>query len=203
MSIFLKGDLVEPKMEKKTTPGSKIRVTGIVKEVPIQLKTGSQSTRYELMVDANYIEPLQETYEEVVINEEDEKKILGLSQDPKIYEKLVLTIAPSIYGHDDVKLALVLQLMGGVRKERKDGTRTRGDIHVLLCGDPGCIAGDSQISLFYKGMEKIQDLGKKHLQPIKEFVTKIRKNDKDRAYDLADIFHYYKQKPVLKLVTET
>ena len=85
MSIFLKGDLVEPKMEKKTTPGAKVKVTGVVKEVPIQLKTGSQSTRYELMVDANYIESMEETFEETIINEEDEKKILELANDPRGY----------------------------------------------------------------------------------------------------------------------
>ncbi|MBS3155112.1 minichromosome maintenance protein MCM [Candidatus Woesearchaeota archaeon] len=146
ISVFLKGDLVEPKMEKKTTPGSKIKIVGVVKEVPIQLKTGTQSTRYELMVDANSIESLQETYEEIIINEEDEKKIKELAEDPKIYEKLISTIAPSIYGHDDVKSALVLQLMGGVRKERKDGTKTRGDLHILLCGDPG--SGKSEILKF-------------------------------------------------------
>ncbi|MBU0930086.1 MAG: minichromosome maintenance protein MCM, partial [Nanoarchaeota archaeon] len=146
ISVFLKADLVEPKMEKKTTPGSKVKIVGVVREVPIQLKTGTQSTRYELMVDANSIESLQETYEEVIIDDEDEKKILELAEDPKIYEKMISTIAPSIYGHEDVKSALVLQLMGGVRKERKDGTKTRGDTHVLLVGDPG--SGKSELLKF-------------------------------------------------------
>ncbi|MDD5650757.1 MAG: ATP-binding protein [Candidatus Nanoarchaeia archaeon] len=146
ISVFLKGDLVEPKMEKKTTPGCKVKIVGIVKEVPIQLKTGSQSTRYELMVDANSIESMQETFEEVIINEEDEKQILEMAEDPKIYEKLVSTIAPSIYGHEDVKSALVLQLLGGVRKERPDGTKTRGDVHILLVGDPG--SGKSEMLKF-------------------------------------------------------
>lgn len=146
ISVFLKGDLVEPRMEKKTTPGCKIKIVGVVKEVPIQLKTGSQSTRYELMVDANSIESLQETYEEVVINDEDEKKIKELAEDPKIYEKLIATIAPSIFGHEDVKSALVLQLLGGVRKERADGTKTRGDMHILLVGDPG--SGKSEMLKF-------------------------------------------------------
>ena len=58
MAVFIKEDLVEPKMEKKTTPGTKIRVYGIVKEVPLISKTGGQSTRYDLMIDCNYIEPI-------------------------------------------------------------------------------------------------------------------------------------------------
>ncbi|MBU2634366.1 MAG: minichromosome maintenance protein MCM [Nanoarchaeota archaeon] len=137
LSIFLKEDLVEPKMEKKTTPGSKIRVTGVVKEVPITLRTGAQSIRYDLMMESNHIEPIEETFSDIEIDEGDEKKIIELSKDPKIYEKLTNAIAPSIYGHERVKEAIILQLMGGVRKMKEDGTITRGDMHILLVGDPG------------------------------------------------------------------
>ncbi|MEK6936892.1 MAG: minichromosome maintenance protein MCM [Nanoarchaeota archaeon] len=137
LNVFLKEDLVEPIMEKKTTPGSKVRINGIVKEVPVLLKTGTPSTKYDIMMEANFIEPLEETFEELEVNKEDEEKILELSKNPKIYEKLVNSIAPSIYGHSEIKEALILQLFGGVRKERKDGTWNRGDIHILLVGDPG------------------------------------------------------------------
>ena len=68
---------------------------------------------------------------------EDEEKILALVRDPQIYKNLKESIAPSIYGHDSIKEALVLQLMGGVRKIREDGTKVKGDIHILLVGDPG------------------------------------------------------------------
>ena len=137
IATFLREDLVEPKMEKKTTPGSKIIVYGVVKEVPIPSKTGGQSTRFDLCVETNYIEPIDVTYEELEINEEDEAKIKQLAKDPRIYQKFMNSIAPSIYGHEDIKGALVLQLMGGIRKERTDGTMTKGDIHILLVGDPG------------------------------------------------------------------
>ena len=70
-------------------------------------------------------------------NEEDEKKIKELARDPKIFEKLTNSIAPSIYGHEKVKEALVLQLFGGVKKIKGDGSTARGDMHVLLVGDPG------------------------------------------------------------------
>lgn len=137
ISVFLREDLVEPKMEKRTTPGSKIKVYGVIKEVPLPAKTGGQLTRYDLVIEANYITPLEETFEDIEFTEEDQKKIFELANDPKIYEYLINSIAPSIYGHEDIKEALVLQLMGGVKKERKDGTRTRGDMHILLVGDPG------------------------------------------------------------------
>jgi len=69
-------------MEEKTTPGSRIKVIGILKEVPIPLQTGGLSTRFELSIEANNIIPLEETFEELDINEEDERQILELSEDP-------------------------------------------------------------------------------------------------------------------------
>ncbi len=137
LNIFLRGDLVEPVMEKKTTPGSKIRVVGIISEIPVLLKTGVPSTRYDLIMESNFIEPLEETFDDVQLSKKDIKEIIKLARDPKVYSKLVNSIAPSIYGHENIKEALVLQLIGGVKKERKDGTSTRGDMHVLLVGDPG------------------------------------------------------------------
>lgn len=137
MNIFVKEDLVEPKMEERTTPGSKIRVLGILNEVTVPLPTGSYSTRFDLAIDANNIIPLEETYDELKISEEDELQIKELSLDPYVFRKLADNIAPSIYGYEEVKQALVLQLFGGVKKQKVDGTVTRGDIHILLVGDPG------------------------------------------------------------------
>src|SRR3989338_4616531 len=203
IAVFLKEDLVEPRMEKKTTPGTKVRIMGILREVPIIAPGGGQLIRYDLMVECNYIEPIEEAFEELDLKKEDVDEIKQLAKDPLIYEKWIQSMAPSIYGHEDVKEALVLQLFGGVRKFKEDGTKTRGDIHVLLVGDPGCISGNSQVALFSKGMNKIQNLGKIHGQPIREVVTKIRKNQNDKGYDFATVFQKYKYQPVLKVVTET
>ena len=136
MQIFLQEDLVEPKMEEKTTPGSKVRIIGILKEVPQPLPTGI-STRFELAIEANNIIPLEENYEELEITEEDEKEIQELATDPNVFEKLYMSIAPSVFGHEMVKQAIVLQLFGGVKKTKSDGTFFRGDSHILLVGDPG------------------------------------------------------------------
>jgi replicative DNA helicase Mcm len=137
MNIFVKEDLVEPKMEDKTTPGAKIKVIGILKEVPVPLSTGGLSTRFELAVEANNIIPMEETFEELDINDEDERQIHELSEDPKIFENLAKSIVPSVWGYEEIKKALVLQLFGGVRKQMSDGSKSRGDIHILLIGDPG------------------------------------------------------------------
>ncbi|MCL6500424.1 MAG: minichromosome maintenance protein MCM [Candidatus Pacearchaeota archaeon] len=137
ISIFLKEDLVEPKMEERTTPGSRVRVIGVLKEVPIPLRTGGISTRFDLAIEANNLLPLEETFEELEISEEEERQIRELASDPDIYKKLAASIAPSIFGHEEIKLAIALQLLGGVKKSRSDKTQSRGDIHILLVGDPG------------------------------------------------------------------
>jgi len=137
INVFLKEDLVEPKMEEKTTPGSRVKIIGVLKEVPVPLASGGLSTRFELAVEVNNIIPLEETFEELDINEEDETQILELAQDPKILEKLTMSIAPSVWGYEEIKKSLVLQLFGGVKKIHMDGQTSRGDIHVLLVGDPG------------------------------------------------------------------
>ncbi len=137
MSVFLKEDLVDPKMEERTTPGSRVRIIGILKEVPVPLQTGSISTRFDLAIEANNIIPLEETFEEFEISEEDERQIQELAADKDVLQKMIDSIAPSIYGYDEIKQALVLQLFSGVKKKRADGTDSRGDIHILLVGDPG------------------------------------------------------------------
>ena len=136
INVFLKEDLVDPKMEERTTPGSKVRVLGILNEISVTLPQGV-STRFDLAVDANHISPMEETYEDLEISEEDEMQIKELSLDSQIFDKLSETIAPSIYGYKEIKEALVLQLFGGVKKQKSDGTTKRADIHILLVGDPG------------------------------------------------------------------
>lgn len=143
INVFLKNDLVSPISDKKTNPGAKIRITGVLKEVPITLATGGKSTRFDLMLEANYVEPVQEEFTELTISEEEMEEILELSKDKNVYEKLVNSLAPTIYGHDRIKEALVLQLFGGCRKKQDDGVQRRGDIHILLIGDPG--SGKSQL----------------------------------------------------------
>ncbi len=143
LNVFLRMDLVSPLSEKKTNPGAAVLVNGIVEELPIILRDGAQSTRFDLFIEANSIEALAEDYTDIEITEEEKKKIMEICHDPRGFQKIVDSLAPSIYGHDMVKQAITLQLIGGCNKTRNDGARTRGDIHILLIGDPG--AGKSQL----------------------------------------------------------
>jgi replicative DNA helicase Mcm len=136
INVFLQEDLVEPKMEDRTTPGAKIRIYGILKEVPVPLPTGI-ATRYDIAVEANNIIPLEESFEDLETTDEDIKQILELAADPNLFKRLSTSIAPSVYGHNYVKESILLQLFGGVKKIKSDGGATRGDVHILLVGDPG------------------------------------------------------------------
>lgn len=143
INVLLKEDLVSPLSDKRTNPGSRIGITGYIKEVPIIGRGGKKSTRYDYILEANNIEISQEDFFMIEFSEEEIKEIKELSKKENVYEILVDAIAPSIFGHEKIKEALILQLFGGVEKLRNDGVRTRGDIHVLLVGDPG--AGKSQM----------------------------------------------------------
>ena len=142
VSVYLKEDLTTPEMQRKTDPGNRLKVNGIVKEIR-RVFRGKMKTQMDIFVEANYVEPTEIEWEEVMITPEDEKKIKSLAKDPDIYRKLVASIAPSIYGMDKIKEAVALQLFGGVPHNLPDKTRIRGDIHVLLVGDPS--TGKSQL----------------------------------------------------------
>ncbi|MFH1522062.1 MAG: minichromosome maintenance protein MCM [archaeon] len=137
MTIFLKEDLVDPSMEMRTAPGSRVKIIGILKEIAISSSSGAMLTRFDLAIETNNIIPLEESFEDIDIDEEDERAIKELAANPEFMERMVDSIAPSIWGHRNVKKALAFQLFGGVKKLRSDGTKMRGDIHVLLVGDPG------------------------------------------------------------------
>lgn len=143
MNVLLKEDLVSPMSERKTNPGSKVLIVGVLKEVPITLRTGAKSTKFDFVIDANYVESAENDFYDLEISEKEVEEIKKLAKDKDVYKKIVDSMATSIYGYDEVKEALLLQLMGGVRKERTDGAVTRGDMHVLLVGDPG--SGKSQL----------------------------------------------------------
>lgn len=140
LSVILRHDLVDPTFRKKLMPGNIVKVVGVLKEMP--LKGSKSNKRYDIYMEANNLEPLYQEFQEIQISPEDEKQLKEIATNNP-WETIVASVAPSIYGHERIKEAVALQMFGGVRKKRPDGTRSRGDIHVLLVGDPG--AGKSQI----------------------------------------------------------
>ncbi|MGC9554018.1 MAG: minichromosome maintenance protein MCM [Thermoplasmatota archaeon] len=131
LTIYLEDDLVG-----NIVPGDRVTVNGILHGQE-RRRGNIKLTEFNKVMDANTIEQKEQAFEEVQISDEEEQKIRELSQDPLIYHKIKESIAPTIYGLDTEKDALALQLFGGVAKQMPDGTRIRGDMHILLVGDPG------------------------------------------------------------------
>jgi replicative DNA helicase Mcm len=118
------------------SPGDRVVINGILRSMQ-RVVRGEKSTVFDIFLECNSIEIQEKEFEEVEIDEHAEDAIKELSHDPMIYRKITHSIAPTIYGSEDVKEAIALQLFGGIVKEMPDGTHLRGDIHVLLIGDPG------------------------------------------------------------------
>lgn len=131
LEIILEDDLVD-----SARPGDRVKVTGILEiKQDSPIKRGSRAV-FDIYMKVSSIEVSQKVLDEVTISEEDEKKIKDLAKDPWIRDRIIASIAPSIYGHWELKEALALALFGGVPKVLED-TRIRGDIHILIIGDPG------------------------------------------------------------------
>lgn len=133
MTIHVNGNLT-----RQMNPGDVVDLGGIFLPIPY---TGFQAIRAGLLTDtyleAHHIHQLKKQYSDMEATPEMERKIQELRNDPALYMKLSQSIAPEIYGHEDVKKALLLLLVGGVSKVTGDGMKIRGDINVCLMGDPG------------------------------------------------------------------
>ncbi len=140
INVILTDDLVSPDGRRVTDPGNRIKVTGILRETP---KGKIFSSKLDLFISANHIEATEIGWHKLDVSEEDEKEIKRLANDPNIYDLLVGSLAPSLYGMKEIKESIIMQLFGGVPRNLRDKTNIRGDIHVLLIGDPA--SGKSQL----------------------------------------------------------
>lgn len=128
---------LEDELCGKNNPGDRVSINGILKGKQKSQGTQSLSRQFDIYLQAMYVERESSEYEEVMLEEQDIKSIKKAAKDPEIYSKLVGSIAPAVFGNEIVKEAIILQLFGGERKAFEDGSYIRGDIHILLFGDPG------------------------------------------------------------------
>jgi len=132
-------------------PGDEIELTGVYSNsYDLSLNTKNGFPIFATIIIANHIVRHDQKSEAERMTDDDIKAITALSKDERIGERIIASIAPSIYGHDDIKRGLALSLFGGVAKNPQDKHKVRGDINVLLCGDPGTAK-----SQFLKYIEKI------------------------------------------------
>ncbi|NLX47031.1 MAG: hypothetical protein GXY70_02495 [Euryarchaeota archaeon] len=137
---------LEDDMAGIISPGDRVVLNGVLRSQ--QKGERIKSTLFDIDLAVVSMEFEQHEYEEVVISEEDEKIIRKEAGDPEVFRKIVGSIAPAIHGYDEVKESIALQLFGGTAKLLEDGTKIRGDIHILLVGDPGvakCVTGDTKV----------------------------------------------------------
>ena len=131
--VILLWDLID-----KAKPGEEIEVTGIYRNnYDAQLNNKNGFPVFATILEANHVVKSHDQLAGFRLTEEDEREIRALSKDPRIVDKIIGSIAPSIYGHTDIKTAVALSLFGGVSKEAQGMHKIRGDINVLLLGDPG------------------------------------------------------------------
>ncbi|MEM1545891.1 MAG: minichromosome maintenance protein MCM [Candidatus Methanomethylicia archaeon] len=118
-------------------PGDRVSILGILKpRVEVSAK-GLRLSVFSSVLEANCIEVQQKDSINLEITQEDIAKIHELSRDLMIVSRIKASVAPSIYGYDDIKEAIAYMLFGGEPKILPDGVRIRGDINILLIGDPG------------------------------------------------------------------
>merc|ERR1719175_137886 len=119
-------------------PGDEIELTGVYSNsYDSSLNTKNGFPIFATVIIANHIVKKDEKGETERMTDDDIKAITQLSKDERIGERIIASIAPSVFGHDDIKRALALSLFGGMAKNPQEKHKVRGDINVLMCGDPG------------------------------------------------------------------
>ncbi|CAK7336004.1 unnamed protein product [Dovyalis caffra] len=143
--VILLNDLIDC-----ARPGEEIEVTGIyTNNFDLSLNTKNGFPVFATVIEANYVTKKQDLFSAYKLTQEDKEEIEKLSKDPRIGERIIKSVALSIYGHEDIKTALTLAMFGGQEKNVEGKHRLRGDINVLLLGDPGTAK-----SQFLKYVEK-------------------------------------------------
>ncbi|KAJ1418660.1 P-loop containing nucleoside triphosphate hydrolase [Sesbania bispinosa] len=143
--VILLNDLIDC-----ARPGEEIEVTGIyTNNFDLSLNTKNGFPVFATVVEANHVTKKQDLFSSYKLTQEDKEEIENLGKDPRIGERIIKSIAPSIYGHEDIKTAIALAMFGGQEKNVEGKHRLRGDINVLLLGDPGTAK-----SQFLKYVEK-------------------------------------------------
>ncbi|MCL5413064.1 MAG: minichromosome maintenance protein MCM [Candidatus Marsarchaeota archaeon] len=134
LEVILNDDLVNT-----IIPGDRVDITGILRIRPRRTQKGKEDkVMFTPYFDTVALKPKQKEFAELEISTEEERIIKEMSRDPAIFDKISKSIATSIYGHDEIKKALALQLFGGTPdKKLIDGGAIRSDIHIMLIGDPG------------------------------------------------------------------
>ncbi len=128
---------VEGDITNIARPGDRVVLTGIVRAVPDYSPGQGRIRLFKSQIDCSHIEVIGKEPEHLQITKDDEALIKSVAASADAYNKLINSIAPAILGHLPEREAILLLLAGGAAKALPDGTKLRGDINILLVGDPG------------------------------------------------------------------
>lgn len=126
----------EQDLAGQLNPGDRVKANGVL-FIRSQRKGGKDTPVFDIFLRIHSLERQNVPLEEIIITEEEENEIKEIARQDNVYDVLTASIAPSIFGLQRIKESLMLQLFGGEAQLNEDGTRNRGDIHILLMGDPG------------------------------------------------------------------
>ncbi|RKO99956.1 hypothetical protein CXG81DRAFT_13811, partial [Caulochytrium protostelioides] len=129
VDIILEDDLVDV-----AKPGDRVRVTGVWR--PINKAGAVSNGTFRTVVLANHVRLLGKEAQQPKVSESDVREIKKIGKKADVFSVLARSLAPSIYGHEYIKKAVLLMLLGGIEKNLPNGTHLRGDINMLLIGDP-------------------------------------------------------------------
>jgi replicative DNA helicase Mcm len=134
LEVWIEDDLVNT-----VVPGDRIELTGILRIRPRKNAKGkNERNLFTMFLETVSVNQKQKEFTDIPISEEQEREIIELSKNQDIFDKISKSIVPSIYGYDEIKQAVALQLFGGTPgKTLVDGGAIRSDMHILLIGDPG------------------------------------------------------------------
>ncbi|MGQ9469111.1 MAG: LAGLIDADG family homing endonuclease, partial [Nitrososphaerales archaeon] len=130
--VSLQGDIVNT-----ARPGDRVILTGIVRAEAEYSQSAGKLRIFRSKIEGNYVEVLGKEPELIQITKEDEELIHSIASQPGAYERLIESVAPTIHGYETQKEAILLLVTGSPQRVMPDGTTIRGDVNVLLVGDPG------------------------------------------------------------------
>ncbi|KHG27499.1 DNA replication licensing factor MCM3 -like protein [Gossypium arboreum] len=127
--------IVEDDLVDSCKPGDRVAIVGLYKALPGKSK-GSVNGVFRTVLIANNVSLLNKEANAPIYSPEDLKNIKKIAERDDTFDLLGNSLAPSIYGHSWIKKAVVLLMLGGVEKNLKNGTHLRGDINMMMVGDP-------------------------------------------------------------------
>lgn len=134
VDVIMDDDLVD-----RVKPGDRIQLVGIYRSLGNRNASSGSST-FRTVILANNVILLSSKsgggIAQATITDTDIRNINKVSKKKNVFELLSQSLAPSIYGHDHIKKAILLMLLGGMEKNLDNGTHLRGDINILMVGDP-------------------------------------------------------------------